>query len=89
MIALVAPSAKTFAAQVRQYYLRWQVYVHHIKSLKKIFVWVILFHPFLIKGNSKDLTSDDKVSGLEKIAHANSTEKDQDTRAKTKARGNN
>ena len=84
----MAPSAKTFAAQVRQYYLRWQVYVK-FKSLKKIFVWVILFHPFLIKGNSKDLTSDDKISGLEKIAQANSTEKDPDTRAKTTARGNN
>ena len=57
-------------------------------TIINIFVWVILFNPSFIPGNSKSLTSDDDVAVLGKIARENLTETNQGKRAKIIQRGN-
>ena len=46
------------------------------------------FNPSFILGNSKSLTSDDKIAALGKIARENLTETNQDKRAEIIERGN-
>ena len=46
------------------------------------------FNPSFILGNSKSLTSDDKIAPLGKIARENLTETNQDKRAEIIERGN-
>ena len=46
------------------------------------------FNPSFILGNSKSLTSDDKIAALGKIARENLTETNQNKRAEIIERGN-